>query len=207
MTTMLGKYSINLLQAELLPKRPFVSLNRVVAVWLFLGVIMFAWGQYTSHQTQLTNKELTRLNIEKKNKTAQLADIQNLIQQRKKDPALEARVNTLKMVIRNKQALHAKLTDPNQTQLAGFANSMTELSKYHHKNISLQEVFIQQNEINLTGLAKTPEAVPQWLSAFEDSTLLSGKNFSNFKLYENENKITVFKIGSIYNKNTNVGAQ
>ena len=207
MTTMLGKYSINLLQAELLPKRPLVSLNRVVAVWLFLGVIMFAWGQYTSHQTQLTNKELTRLNIEKKNKTAQLADIQNLIQQRKKDPALEARVNTLKMVIRNKQALHAKLTDPNQTQLAGFANSMTELSKYHHKNISLQEVFIQQNEINLTGLAKTPEAVPQWLSAFEDSTLLSGKNFSNFKLYENENKITVFKIGSIYNKNTNVGAQ
>lgn len=66
MTTMLGKYSINLLQAELLPKRPLVSLNRVVAVWLFLGVIMFAWGQYTSHQTQLTNKELTRLNIEKK---------------------------------------------------------------------------------------------------------------------------------------------
>ena len=207
MTTMLDKHSINLFQAELLPKRPLVSLNRVVAVWLFLGVIMFAWGQYTSHQTQLTNKELTRLNIEKKNKTAQLADIQNLIQQRKKDPALEARVNTLKMVIRNKQALHAKLTDPNQTQLAGFASSMTELSKYHHKNISLQEVFIQQNEINLTGLAKTPEAVPQWLSAFEDSTLLSGKNFSNFKLYENENKITVFKIGSIYNKNTNVGAQ
>ena len=193
-----GKFSVNLLQPELLPEQPSVTLNRMVLVWGLVLIAMLAWDQYSLHVFKVSEQRLATLNVTHKNNTALLADLQVEIQNRKKDAALEAKLATLKLVMRNKQALHARLTDPKQTYVAGFANSMTELSKYHHKDISLQQVVIEQNEMLFAGLAKNPEAVPQWLSGFEQSELLSGKHFKNFQLTENENKITAFTIGSTF---------
>jgi hypothetical protein len=52
----------------------------------------------------------------------------------------------------------------------------------HSKNISLQKVFIDSENLTFSGLASTPGAVPAWLASFDSSSILSGKVFSNFSL-------------------------
>jgi len=99
----------------------------------------------------------------------------------------------------NKKALYKELTDPSRTFVTGFAAAMTELASLHHKDISLQTVNINTQDMTFSGLARVPEAVPAWLAGFENSTLLSGKSFIHFKLSENEDKITEFVVSSKVN--------
>ena len=103
-------------------------------------------------------------------------------------------------MIANKQHLHQQLTDPAQTYSAGFSSAMAELAELHNNNISLQSVNIGNGNMTFTGIARTPDAVPNWLSGFESSTFLSGKRFINFSLTENEQQLTEFVVSSAQGK-------
>ena len=50
--------------------------------------------------------------------------------------------------------------------------------------------------MSFTGQARTPQAVPAWLAGFQQSRLLSGKAFVQFKLAKNEQNITEFVVSS-----------
>ena len=77
---------------------------------------------------------------------------------------------------------------------------MVELAELHDKNISLQRVSIGNGNMTFSGIARTPDAVPSWLSGFESSTFLSGQRFVNFSLTENEQKLTEFVVSSAKSK-------
>ena len=96
--------------------------------------------------------------------------------------------------------MHKQLTDPTKTYSAGFSSAMAELAALHDKNISLQHVNIGHGNMTFSGIARTPDAVPNWLSGFESSTFLSGKRFINFSLIENEQKLTEFVVSSALSK-------
>jgi Tfp pilus assembly protein PilN len=193
---MTQKFTINLLQAELLPKEATVSLARMVILWGVLLFAMLLWGALSHYQAQNNAEQAKSLKAANNNLSNKLEELKKVITQKRTDSALLARLDTLKLVMNNKKSLLIKLTDPSRTYVAGFSNSMTELSQYHHKNISLEKVVIAQDDIVFSGLAKNPDAVPQWLSSFEQSNLLSGKRFKHFSIRENDKKITEFTIGS-----------
>lgn len=193
---LIKKTEINLLQPELLPAKALVTLNRVVFVWLLLLVAMMSWHQYATYQLAQAKQTQQTLHLDNKNKTQLIKELQQEIKLRKKDPALEAKLATLQVIMRNKQLLHARLTDPEQTYVAGFANAMTELAQHHHKDISLQQVIISGEHLQFSGVARKPAAIPKWLSGFEQSDVLAGKQFEHFHIYENEHKLTEFAIGS-----------
>mgnify|MGYP003388537816 FL=1 len=157
---------------------------------------MLAWGVVTDFQHQSFQEKLNVLQKEKvkqdklmKNLTAQLAS-------RKVDSELSDKLMKIKVLMSNKQALHEKLTNPNKTYSAGFATAMTELAQLHHKDIRLNTIHINNDNMTFSGLALAPEAVPAWLAGFQNSLLLSGKSFSHFKLSENEQRITEFMVSS-----------
>lgn len=196
----MAKHSINLLQAGLLPAQALWTLNRVVALWsvtllLMLGLIVFAQMQLTS-----VKAELETVTLLSNNQKLQLENLELAISNNRKDKVLLAELNTVKLVIANKKHLHQQLTDPTQTYSAGFSSTMVELAELHDKNISLQRVTIGNGNMTFSGLARTPDAVPHWLSGFESSTFLSGKRFINFSLTENEKKLTEFVVSSAQNK-------
>ena len=193
---MTSKYSINLLQAELLPVQPMVTLKRMLLVLALCALLMFAWVSYTQYQGENLAAQVSELKAQERAQKVKLAELELLINERKTDPVLVEKLDTLKLVMRNKRALHAKLTDPNRTYVAGFADSMTELANYYHSGIRLRNITIRHDDIIFSGLAKTPDAVPQWLAGFERSHLLSGKEFKHFRLTQNEQKLTEFTIGS-----------
>lgn len=113
------------------------------------------------------------------------------------DPKLTERLALLKATINNRFALHKKLTDSDQTFVKGFSSAMNELSEHHHKDIRIEQVTISSDNLVLAGVAKKPEAVPTWLDGFANTSLLAGKAFANFKLTEDENKLTQFVVSSV----------
>tara|TARA_B110001454_G_scaffold213668_1_gene232230 strand:+ start:142 stop:783 length:642 start_codon:yes stop_codon:yes gene_type:complete len=191
-----NKYSINLLQPELLPEKVLLTLSRVVIVWCLTLSVMVGWAIVTNVTQQSLNAKLTVLQQENSKQTKQLETLTAQLAARKVDSQLADRLSTIKLLMSNKQALHAKLTDPNITYVAGFSTAMAELAQLHHQDIRLETININNDNMTFSGLALAPEAVPAWLAGFENSLLLSGKSFSHFKLSENEQNITQFMVSS-----------
>jgi hypothetical protein len=195
-----AKHSINLLQADLQTVTALWTLNRVVALWgttlvVMLGLIFIVQLQVSN----LTTKFATIKSVNSQQKL-QLKNLKSAISNNRQDTELLSQLNTIKLVIANKQYFHQQLTDPTKTYSAGFSEAMGELAALHDNNISLQKVNIGHGHMTFSGLARTPDAVPIWLSGFESSTFLSGQRFINFSLTENEQKLTEFVVSSAQSK-------
>ena len=190
------KLTINLLQPELLPEQVLLTLPLVVSVWCLVLFIMIGWAVETNYTQHSLKGKLAVLQQENSKYTNQLSTLTTQLAARKVDSKLADKLATIKLLMSNKQALHAKLTNPNKTYVAGFAAAMDDLAKLHHQDIRLEAININNDNMTFSGLALTPEAVPAWLAGFENSVLLSGKSFSRFKLSENEQNITEFMVSS-----------
>lgn len=193
---MAAKHSINLLQAELFPETPPLTLTRVVSVWLALLVLMTLWAVVTEldyRQSAVKYDELLKV---KQQKTKIAKELEVQLQNRQVSSALVQNLSTLKLVMQHKGALLKKLTDSNETFAGGFVMAMNDLSAMHHKDIRLQTININSSAMSFTGLARNPQAVPAWLAGFKKSKLLSGKAFVQFKLAKNEQNITEFVVSS-----------
>ncbi|TWX72723.1 PilN domain-containing protein [Colwellia sp. C1TZA3] len=196
----MAKYSINLLQADLQTVKALLTLKRVVALWaatlvIMLGLIFIVQWQVSNLTTQFTKEK--SFNSQQK---LQLKKLESAISNNRQDSGLLAQLNTIKLLIANKEHLHQQLTDPTKTYSAGFSKAMEELAALHDNDISLQSVNIGNGNMTFAGVARTPDAVPNWLSGFESSTFLSGQRFINFSLIENEQKLTEFVVSSAQSK-------
>ncbi|MBA6389755.1 PilN domain-containing protein [Colwellia sp. BRX10-3] len=196
----MAKHSINLLQADLLPAQALWTLNRVVTLWVTALVVMLALIFIVQLQVNNLNAEFATINSLNNAQVSKLAKLESAISNNRQDTKLLTELNTIKLVIANKEYLHEQLTDPTKTYSAGFSSAMAELAELHDKNISLQKVKIGNGNMTFSGIARTPDAVPNWLSGFESSTFLSGKRFINFSLTENEQKLTEFVVSSAPSK-------
>ena len=179
-----NKYSINLLQTELLPKRVLLTLKRVVSSWLLVSSLMLVMAFFSQYQVNNVAEQLKALNKVKVKQNKVLTDLEKNIQQNKIDVKLTSELKKLKFVMANKQALYQELTNRDTTYVGGFAKAMTDLSEMHSKNISLEKMVIDSEQLTFSGVARTPEAVPAWLASFEYSSVLSGKVFSDFSMNE-----------------------
>ena len=195
------KYSINLLQAELLTKQPLLSLKRLVLTWvgiLIVMLIIIGIGQF--NLIKATKKHHILSDQKTLNNTKQI-ELTTQLQQRKSDPVLIAKLSTLKLLTQHKKILHANLTDGSKTYVAGFAKVMTELSKINQANISLDHIKISHNSMSFSGIARSPEAVPLWMAHFKQTKLLTGKVFKHFKLSENKRHYTEFVVSTSTGEN------
>lgn len=192
----MSKSSINLLQAELIPEKPLLTLKRVVALWAATIVIFVLAIVISQYQLSTAQEKYTSLTNANKSLTKKKSNLETQLSQFKPDEKLKEELDKLKLLMRNKQYFHQQLTDRSRTYVTGFSQAMTELSSLHHKDISLTQVNIDQDDMSFYGIARTPSAVPNWLSRFEQSELLSGKSFIHFQLSENSDSFTDFIVST-----------
>ncbi|OUR78876.1 hypothetical protein A9Q75_12740 [Colwellia psychrerythraea] len=194
---MATKQSINLLQAELFPEKPLLTLTRIVSVWVGLLFLMLIWTIVTELNYSQSAAKYDGLLKEQQQKQKLAKQLESQLQNRQVSPKLKRDLDTIKLVMQHKDALLHKLTDSNETFAGGFVMAMNDLSAMHHKDIRLQTISIDAKNMSFTGLARTPQAVPAWLAGFKQSRLLSGKAFVQFKLDKNEQDITEFVVSSV----------
>lgn len=195
----LGKHRINLLQAELLPKKVFLTLNNVVKLWIALLILMLALGALSQYRADGLVKQQQVLQSDNTRLTDKLATLEEAISQHKPSEQLLSKLAILQMDIANKKLLQKQLVDDQGSYITGFARAMSDLSSFHSSDISLSQVIINPNEITFSGIARSAEAVPRWLAKFEKSTVLSNKEFSHFSMKENDDKFIEFTVSSSLN--------
>lgn len=192
----MSKLRLNLLRGELVVEESWLKLDNLVRCWGALSLILLLFSGYLYFDNSSTKKQYDLLSKKQQQLTSKLERFEEIISNQTVSPQKQKRVNTLRFMLQNKQIIHRQLTDETQVRVSGFANVMTELATYHSPNISLQHVAINDDNINVYGMAKNAEAVPLWLTGFENSQFVSGKQFSQFNLEIQEDGSTRFLISS-----------
>lgn len=178
------KSTINLLQPELKPEKPLVTLKNVVTLWALTFVVMGALAFYTEIQRQSYHEQVTELTRDNTKLINQSEQLQQRLANHKPNPELIAELETLRGLSTDKRKLFEQLTNTEQSYITGFASAMRELSALHRSDISLQQISIQEGAILFSGQARNAGAVPLWLNQFEQSSVLSGKAFQQMEMKE-----------------------
>lgn len=192
----MAKYTINLLQDELIPEQPLLTLSRVITLWVAALVVMLAVMFTLQATEQSLAKQSQSLAQQKRVQDDALEQLQLRLTTHKPDPKLTAQLETLQTIIANKKSIYSYLTNSSESYINGFALAMSDLATIHSNNVSLTAISISDGHISFGGLARTAEAVPDWLTNFEQSKVLSGRLFNHFQLSENEQKIIEFTVSS-----------
>ncbi|PSW09593.1 MSHA biogenesis protein MshI [Photobacterium rosenbergii] len=185
---------INFYSDALKPKLELLTLPNIVMSWAAITVILGAlagWFSWQSHQQQ---QELAADKQRLQQKTAEVeqakaALAKHLPSQIKVDVA-----HGLEQHLADKRAALEAIALHDSSLQVGYAGMMQQLSSAASGDISVQHLKVKGPQLNLEGLARTPDAVPAWLQEFKQYPSLSDRRFKLMSLGRNKQNIVTFKL-------------
>ncbi|BCL68504.1 MSHA biogenesis protein MshI [Vibrio nigripulchritudo] len=187
-------YRINLYPEHLKPKVELFTLPVVAASWLIVALVMFGYYGFIEYQIQQEKAQIAQLSSQSTTLKAQLTELQTMLGEHKPSPNKLAAVQRIEAEIRAKEAsLNAVGQFDNQKQV-GYSGIMSALSRLDRNDISLSQISINKNTLNVSGLARTPSAVPGWIKQFRNELDLVGRSFEQLNIGRNEDDIVTFEL-------------
>lgn len=71
---------------------------------------------------------------------------------------------------------------------------LQQLADAANGNIQLLNIHVEGKNLNLSGIARQPSSVPQWLKEFGQHSSLNQRQFESMKLGRNEQKQVTFSL-------------
>ncbi len=187
---------INLYNNKLKSKPDFFTIKNVAASWLFVFIFMSAiFGHYQWQEYQVEQR-ITKLSAQEQQNQKYLANLKKQLENHKPSIAKLAEIAKLQQDIKSKKMLLEVLErfDHNmQTGYSGLRNSLAQLGK---NNVSLTKICISGNDINFTGYARSPDAIPRWIRNFENELHLDGRTFDQLDIETNKNGLMSFVLST-----------
>lgn len=188
------KRTINLLQPELIPEKPLLTIKRMLMVWGVVFALMIAISVLTNMQDQRLLAEVAALTEVNQQHANRIAQLESQLANHKPDAKLTSKLEKSKVIFQNKSNIYNQLTNTTDSYISGFSFAMKELADLHSKNVSLNKIYIDADKMIFAGFARKAESVPSWLANFERSEVLSGKTFGHFSLAETEGNYLMFSV-------------
>lgn len=185
---------INLYPAHLQPKVDRFTLNNVaLASVVCLLLIAGVHGFNTVRQAQLS-QEFTQLQSQEKELNQQLIRLNERLAKHRPSPEKRQAVDRLKEEILSKQdSLNAVFLHEGEQQ-AGYSGIMQSLATLGRNDISINYIQMDDNVLDIKGLAREPKAIPNWVNQFKNELNLVGRSFDKLQIGRNENNILTFEL-------------
>ena len=178
------RQSINLYSEALRPKVDWLSLNLVAGyIGIFLLTLITAsvidlWDRRTVAMSAVS--EATDL----ENLQQEIQSLEQLIQSRAKDPALEADMQALEAVQKDKLTLRRFLDQEVPGNADGFSAYFADLARFHVRGLRLTEVELGRGgaDVRLRGEVINGEYITNYIAGLDRSVVFQGKAFRNLDL-------------------------
>lgn len=189
-----GLSGVNLYPAHLKPKKEYFTLPTVLASWLVVGLFMGGVYGYTQYQNSQQQQQIDQARQQSEQLNQQLKELQSLVAQHQPSPAKLAAVERLEVDVKGKEASLKAVAQFEQSQQIGYSGVMSALARLGRNDISLSSISIQPNTLNVSGLARNPSVVPNWIKQFKDELDLVGRSFEKLTIGRNEDDIVTFDL-------------
>ncbi len=191
---LLSEYRVNLYPVHLKPKKEFLTLSTVVASWVLLTLAMLGYYGFNEYQIRNDKSQISKLFEQSELLKAQLTELQAMLAAHKPSPEKLDRVVRIRKDIQLKEASLNSIGQFDNKNHDGYSGIMMALSQLGNNDISLSRITISQNTLNVSGLARTPSAIPRWVKRFKSELDLKGRNFDQLNIGRNEDDIVTFDL-------------
>lgn len=187
-------FVINLYPDHLKPKVEHFTLTNVALLTLVLvGVLSASFGYLTWQNSQLQS-QLQIAQSQQQEYNQQVASLKQRLAKHRPSPEKVHAVERLKEEIKSKQDSLAAVAKYDGQLQAGYSGVMQSLAQLGRKDISLTSIQMNDANLDIKGLARDPQAIPNWVNQFKSEINLVGRSFEKLKIARNENNILTFEL-------------
>lgn len=191
------KQRINLYQPSLQPVQHRYALAGLVRSCVII-VVLFALGVGgLQFQLQQQQRQLASMNQAVQQKTEELTNLQQALDNRQPDQSLVLQVEQLNTEISQKQQLLQYLTTDQQASRPAFAAVMQQLSAQDLPQFWLRSFRLGKQGIEFDGVTRDAALVPRWLQQLGQSAYFSGQHFSSVGLQPLQQDYLQFHVSSV----------
>lgn len=185
---------INLFPEELRPKKEYVTLTNIAIGWGFAAILLVVVAANLNYQQRDLTQQLAEHTRQQAAFKQQMTQLTEQLNQHKPSAAKEAAIARLQLEIDANQSALAAVEKFVQSQQVGYSSVLRSLATLGRNDISLQTIRIDGNGLDLTGLAQSPQAIPNWVNQFKHELSLVGRTFEQLKIGRNEQDIITFEL-------------
>ena len=180
---------INLYQDVFKKTKVLISAQQVLFAGAALLLLLAGVATFDYIKLQQLKSELAQTKAEQIEKYAQLASLQEQVQQRQKNKKLLHQIEVITTEIANKQKVMQVLTSQQFGNTAGFAEHVKGLARQRIEGMWLTGLSISQGgeQLGLKGLAEHAKLLPQYLQRLSSEEAFLGKEFETLKMSRNQN--------------------
>ena len=190
------KTKVNLYASEFHPKLRLLTLRLIVMVCSLVLVLCSGCWLYAVIQQQRLTADFKVVEQQKSQHLSTVKALQVELANAKKDPQLliDLEHNMQKLAL--KQRVLQKLQGQEELKNSGFAKLMLELADNHQNGLWLNHINLDGGNVQLEGVAIESFLIPKWLNSLGATAYFKGQEFSETRLFRNEEQQINFVIGS-----------
>lgn len=189
-------FSVNLYPDHLRPKKEFFTLENVAASWGLVCVLLLGGYFVMQYKTSNLDKELTVLQHKSTQLNQQVKQLNSKLIQHKPSPEKVAAVARLKRETQAKKEALKAVGQYDQSQQVGYSGVMNSLAKLGRDDISLSQIYMTHNTLDLSGFARNAKVVPNWIGQFKSELNLVGRAFEKLKIGRNDQDVVTFELNT-----------
>lgn len=189
-------FNVNLYPEHLKPQKEYFTLANVVVSWAIISVLLLGSYFVMQYQTSLLDAELTTLQHDSKQLNKQVNQLNSQLTQHKPSPEKVAAVARLKRETQAKKEALKAVGQYDESQQVGYSGVMNALAKLGRNDISLSNIYMTHDTLDLSGFARNANVVPNWIGQFQSELNLVGRTFEKLKIGRNDQDVVTFELST-----------
>ncbi len=189
-------FNVNLYPEHLKPKKEYFTLANVAASWGLVGALLLGSYFVMNYQASNLDTKLTALQQSSNQLNKQLNQLNSKLTQHKPSPEKVAAVERLKRETQAKKEALKAVGQYDESQQVGYSGVMNSLAQLGRNDISLSHIYMTHDTLDLSGLARNANVVPNWIGQFKNELNLVGRSFEKLKIGRNDQDVVTFELST-----------
>ncbi|CAH7051904.1 MSHA biogenesis protein MshI [Vibrio chagasii] len=189
-------FTVNLYPEHLKPKKEYFTLANVAASWGVVSALLLGSYFVMNYQASNLDTELTVLQQDSNQLNKQVNQLNSKLTQHKPSPEKVAAVDRLKRETQAKKEALKAVGQYDESQQVGYSGVMNSLAQLGRNDISLSHIYMTHDTLDLSGLARNANVVPNWIGQFKNELNLVGRSFEKLKIGRNDQDVVTFELST-----------
>ena len=189
-------FNVNLYPEHLKPKKEYFTLANVAASWGLVGVLLLGSYFVINYQASNLDTELTVLQQDSNQLNIQINQLNSKLTQHKPSSDKMAAVERLKRETQTKKEALKAIGQYDESQKVGYSGVMNSLAQLGRNDISLSHIYMTHDTLDMSGLARNANVVPNWIGQFKNELNLVGRSFEKLKIGRNDQDVVTFELST-----------
>ncbi|MEQ6886064.1 PilN domain-containing protein [Salicola sp. Rm-C-2C1-2] len=176
------KQSINLYTDAFRPSREWLTLGRALGVGALVLLVVAGVSGVLRYQLAGAQARLEDLASRESRKQQSVETLQDQVEARQKDPALEQQVTRLEQRVRDRRRLVERADSVAQASSEGFTPYLEGLARQSLDGLWLTRIRVDlmRDRLGLAGRTRDGQNVPEYLQRLQEESVFEGRRFARF---------------------------